>query len=44
MNYNHNLSKRTKLYVSIGSQRDEVATDGVTATENRSAFGLVHTF
>jgi len=44
MNYNHNLSKRTKVYVSIGSQRDEVATDSVTATENRSAFGLVHTF
>jgi hypothetical protein len=44
MNYNHNLSKRTKLYVSIGSQRDEVATDSVTATENRSALGLYHAF
>jgi len=44
LNYNYNLSKRTKLYASVGSQRDEVAADGVTATENRSAFGLVHTF
>jgi predicted porin len=44
LNYNYNLSKRTKLYASVGSQRDEVAADSVTATENRSAFGLVHTF
>ena len=44
MNYNHNLSKRTKLYASIGAQRDEQGTDGVTKTENRSAFGLFHSF
>ena len=44
MNYNHNLSKRTKLYVSIGSQRDEQGTDGVTKVENRSALGLFHSF
>jgi len=44
MNYNHNLSKRTKVYVSIGSQRDELATDAAGVVENRSALGLVHTF
>ena len=44
MNYNHNLSKRTKVYVSIGSQRDELGTDAVTKVENRSALGLFHSF
>jgi predicted porin len=44
MNYNHNLSKRTKFYVSIGSQRDELGTDAVTKVENRSALGLYHSF
>ncbi len=44
MNYNYNLSKRTKLYASIGSQRDELGTDAVTKVENRSALGLAHSF
>ena len=44
MNYNHNLSKRTKLYASIGTQRDELGTDAVTKVENRSALGLFHSF
>jgi len=44
MNYNYNLSKRTKVYASIGSQRDELGTDAVTKVENRSALGLFHSF
>ena len=44
MNYNHNLSKRTKVYVSIGSQRDELGTDALGKVENRSALGLFHSF
>ena len=44
MNYNHNLSKRTKLYATIGAQRDEQGGDVVGKVENRSAFGLFHSF
>ena len=44
MNYNHNLSKRTKLYASIGTQRDELGTDALGKVENRSALGLFHSF
>jgi len=44
MNYNYNLSKRTKVYASIGTQRDELGTDAVTKVENRSALGLAHAF
>ena len=40
----YDLSKRTKLYASTGTQKDTAATDAVTVKEKRTAVGIVHSF
>jgi len=43
-NVNYKLSNRTIVYASMGSQKDDKATDAVGVKEKRTAVGLFHSF